>query len=45
MVGSNSKSCGRYQVNMCNNYVGTYNTVDEAVIARDKYRKKLQEAT
>jgi len=28
-----------------NYYVGTYNTVDEAVIARDKYRKELQEAT
>ena len=28
-----------------NYYVGTYNTIDEAIIARDNYRKMLQETT
>jgi len=40
---------GKYQVNMWYNkkqyYVGTYTTVEEAIISRDNYRKKLQEAT
>ena len=42
-------SSGKYQVNMwhkkTNYYVGTYNTIDEAIIARDNYRKMLQETT
>jgi len=40
---------GKYQVNMwhkkINYYVGTYDTIDEAIIARDCYRKMLQETT
>ncbi len=42
-------SSGKYQVNMWYNkkqyYVGTYTTLEEAIIYRDNYRKKLQEAT
>lgn len=38
---------GKYQVNMwykkINYYVGTYNSIDDAIIARDNYRKMLQE--
>jgi len=38
---------GRYQVNMwykgTNYYVGTFNTINEAIVARDNYRKSLEE--
>ena len=37
---------GRYQVNICykniKKYIGTYNTIEEAIIVRDEYTKILE---